>query len=424
MKNLAAFIIVVFSFFSYEINAQTTYLWSNGETTPSINVNPSVTTTYLVTITNNGVNYYDSLVITVNSNSVITGSNFVCINGTSQLSATYTPASSNPWSSSNTDVATVSDTGLVAGISSGTSTITYTNVDNCQVTKVITVTPQTTPTFNAIEPICSGVVIDALPNISTNGITGTWSPAINNNVTTTYSFTPDAGQCATTTTQTINITAPKVTSPISFVAPTTTVAALTNVTIGTQIWTSKNLDVSTYRDGTPIPQVTDPTQWENLTTGAWCYYDNNPANGEVYGKLYNWYAVAGIYDAASFNDTTLRKQFAPVGWHVPSDLEWTTLTTFLGGESVAGGMMKETSTELWNSPNQDANNSSGFSGIPGGYRRYDESFFFIGNYGFWWSSSEYDPAGAWFRHLYNNLGNAYRSNTYKAYGFSVRLIKD
>ena len=140
--------------------------------------------------------------------------------------------------------------------------------------------------------------------------------------------------------------------------------------------------------------------------------------------MYNWYAVAGIYDAASFNDTTLRKQFAPVGWHVPSDLEWTTLTTFLGGESVAGGMMKETSTELWNSPNQDANNSSGFSGIPGGYRRYDESFFFIGNYGFWWSSSEYDPAGAWFRHLYNNLGNAYRSNTYKAYGFSVRLIKD
>ncbi|WP_396170334.1 T9SS type A sorting domain-containing protein [Flavobacterium sp.] len=205
MKNLAAFIIVVFSFFSYEINAQTTYLWSNGETTPSINVNPSVTTTYLVTITNNGVNYYDSLVITVNSNSVITGSNFVCINGTSQLSATYTPASSNPWSSSNTDVATVSDTGLVAGISSGTSTITYTNVDNCQVTKVITVAPQTTPTFNAIESICSGVVIDALPNISTNGFTGNWSPEVNNLVTTEYTFTPDAGQCATTATQTITV---------------------------------------------------------------------------------------------------------------------------------------------------------------------------------------------------------------------------
>ena len=424
MKNLAAFIIVVFSFFSYEINAQTTYLWSNGETTPSINVNPSVTTTYLVTITNNGVNYYDSLVITVNSSSVITGSNFVCINGTSQLSATYTPASSNPWSSSNTDVATVSDTGLVAGISSGTSTITYTNVDNCQVTKVITVTPQTTPTFNAIEPICSGVVIDALPNISTNGITGTWSPAINNNVTTTYSFTPDAGQCATTTTQTINITAPKVTSPISFVAPTTTVAALPSVTIGTQIWTSKNLDVSTYRDGTPIPQVTDPTQWENLTTGAWCYYDNNPANGEVYGKLYNWYAVAGIYDAASLNDPTLRKQFAPIGWHVPTTIDWADLTTFLGGDNIAGGKMKSTGTSLWVSPNADATNSSYFTGLPGGFRYNYGTSAYIGYFGIWWSSSELDTSYAWNRGLLLDYGNSNSFSVNKTSGYSVRLIKD
>ena len=85
------------------------------------------------------------------------------------------------------------------------------------------------------------------------------------------------------------------------------------VTIGTQIWQSTNLDVTTYRDGTPIPQVTDPTQWANLTTGAWCYYNNDPANGTIYGKLYNWYAVAGIHDT---DPSTPNKILAPQGWHV------------------------------------------------------------------------------------------------------------
>jgi hypothetical protein len=115
------------------------------------------------------------------------------------------------------------------------------------------------------------------------------------------------------------------------------VAPLPNVTIGTQIWSSTNLDLTTYRDGTPIPQVTDPTQWTNLTTGAWCYYNNDPANGAIYGKLYNWYAVVGIHD----NDpNTPNKILAPTGWHVPTDTEWTTLTTFLGGESIAGGKIQ------------------------------------------------------------------------------------
>ena len=288
----------------------------------------------------------------------------------------------------------------------------------------VIISPQVTPTFTQIASTCSGSNLTALPVTSNNGITGTWSPAINNNVTTTYSFTPDAGQCATTTTQTINITAPKVTSPISFVAPTTTVAALTNVTIGTQIWTSKNLDVSTYRDGTPIPQVTDPTQWENLTTGAWCYYDNNPANGEVYGKLYNWYAVAGIYD----NDpNTPNKTLAPTGWHVGSDNEWNTLSAFLGGESVASGKMKVTGTEFWASPNSDATNSSGFSGLPGGYRFNQGPFNFINEFGIWWSSSETSTTDAWGRSLnYGGSGNdnAGSGSANKAFGGSVRLIKD
>jgi hypothetical protein len=107
------------------------------------------------------------------------------------------------------------------------------------------------------------------------------------------------------------------------------VTPLPNVTIGTQVWSSTNLDVTTYRDGTPIPQVTNYLQWTNLTTGAWRYYNDDPANGSIYGKLYNWYAVAGIHDTASLNDPSLRKQLAPQGWHIPTDEEWTILTDFL-----------------------------------------------------------------------------------------------
>ena len=208
-------------------------------------------------------------------------------------------------------------------------------------------------------------------------------------------------------------------------ALTLTVAALPSVTIGTQIWTSKNLDVATYRDGTPIPQVTDPTQWANLTTGAWCYYNNDPANGEVYGKLYNWYAVAGIYDAASLNDPTLRKQLAPIGWHVPSDAEWTVVTDFLGGESIAGEKMKETGTNHWTSPNTGTTNTSGFTGLPGGYYfNYSSQFSNILDFGYWWSSSELGTNFAWYHNLYYNFGNAYRSNGNKTFGLSVRLLKD
>lgn len=201
------------------------------------------------------------------------------------------------------------------------------------------------------------------------------------------------------------------------------VAPLPNVTIGTQIWSSTNLDVNTYRDGTPIPQVTDPTQWANLTTGAWCYYNNDPANGAIYGKLYNWYAVVGIYDTASLNDPSLRKQFAPTGWHVPSDSEWSTLTSFLGGESVAGGKMKETGTTHWN-PNIAATNESGFTGLPGGVRNSFGWFEGIFANGTWWSFSENDATNAWYRSIDRNYGNAVRSYSNKIPGFSVRCIKD
>jgi uncharacterized protein (TIGR02145 family) len=116
------------------------------------------------------------------------------------------------------------------------------------------------------------------------------------------------------------------------------------VKICNSTWMKSNLMVSKYRNGDVIPQVSDPTQWANLTTGAWCYYTNDTANGPIYGKLYNWYAVIDS------------RGLAPIGWHVPSDLEFTTLSNCLGGEPIAGGKMK--ATNLWDSPNTGANNSS------------------------------------------------------------------
>ena len=192
-------------------------------------------------------------------------------------------------------------------------------------------------------------------------------------------------------------------------------------TISTQVWATKNLDVATYRDGTPIPQVTDRTAWANLTTGAWCYYENTTANGTTYGKLYNWYAVAGIHDN---NANTPNKILAPTGWHVPKDTEWTTLTTFLGGESVAGGKMKLTGTSLWTTPNTAATNESGFTGLPGGCRYNDGTFDDIGRNGGWWSSSEKDVTYAWGGYLNYNNGNARIGDASKTDGFSVRCLRD
>jgi uncharacterized protein (TIGR02145 family) len=208
------------------------------------------------------------------------------------------------------------------------------------------------------------------------------------------------------------------------------VTPLPNVTIGTQIWSSTNLDVTTYRDGTPIPQVTDPSQWGNLTTGAWCYYNNDPANGAIYGKLYNWYAVAGIHDT---DPNTPNKILAPTGWHIPSDSEWSTLINYLdpnanGGSTtpnIAGGAIKESGTIHWASPNAGATNSSGFSGLPGGYRTASGGGFIDITYrSNWWSSTEFDSSIAWRRNVDYDFANVGRSNIYMTFGFSVRCIKN
>ena len=187
------------------------------------------------------------------------------------------------------------------------------------------------------------------------------------------------------------------------------------VTIGEQVWMQKNLNVCKYRNGDDIPQVQDPAAWVELTTGAWCYYENNTANGPIYGKLYNGFAV---------NDP---RGLAPLGYHVPSDDEWTTLVTFLGGVSVAGGEMK--ATTLWNTPNTGATNSSGFTGLPGGGRTNFVYGVFsdVGNNGFWWSSSNYlniNVPSSYIRNLNFNTADAYGGGKYLLNGLSVRCLKD
>lgn len=182
--------------------------------------------------------------------------------------------------------------------------------------------------------------------------------------------------------------------------------------IGNKIWMNENLNVNNYRDGTTIPQVIDDTEWSNLTTGAWCWYNNNSANGDVYGKLYNWYAVADS------------RGLCPTGWHVPTDAEWTLLETTLGGN--AGGKLKAAGTSLWTTPNTGATNSSGFAGLPGSFRSYMGTFNNLGNMGFWWSATEVAnyPSDAYYRYLGNNTGTLIRNNYGKSYGFAVRCIKD
>jgi uncharacterized protein (TIGR02145 family) len=202
------------------------------------------------------------------------------------------------------------------------------------------------------------------------------------------------------------------------------ISLLESIKIGKQEWTKKNLSVRTYSDGTPIPEVSNPTQWKNLTTGAWCFYDNDPKNGSVYGILYNWYAVAGIYDVESLANPALRKKLAPSGWHIPSDAEWTHLIDCLGGELVAGGKMKSIGTSLWGSPNIAATNESGFKGLPAGYRDFRGIFGTIGGYGSWWSSSEDDETGAWGKSLNFVSRNALKTLGNKKEGYSVRCIKD
>ncbi len=185
------------------------------------------------------------------------------------------------------------------------------------------------------------------------------------------------------------------------------------VKIGNQIWMAENLKTTKYNDGTPIPNVTDNTTWAGLTTGAYCWYNNDATTYKIpYGALYNWYAVN-------------TNKLAPVGWHVATDADWTILTNFLGGLNVAGGKLKETSTNHWLNPNAGATNETGFAALPGGDRYSSISFRLIGQYGQWWTSTEYaaqTQQTAYLREIFNTDAGMSKSGGDKAVGLSIRCL--
>ena len=191
------------------------------------------------------------------------------------------------------------------------------------------------------------------------------------------------------------------------------VSFLGSVRVGKQEWQAENLNVDRFRNGDLIPEVRTKEEWEAaLMRGepAWCYNDNDPENGKIYGKLYNWYAV---------NDSL---GLAPEGWHIPTDGEWTILTDYLGGEEVAGGKMKTTGMAYWESPNEGATNESGFSALPGGYRDSRGSFYGFRCNAFFWSATVCDFHRAWNRNLYIN--GMFRDGYYIGCGLSVRCLRD
>ena len=179
---------------------------------------------------------------------------------------------------------------------------------------------------------------------------------------------------------------------------------------GLQIWMAENLKTAKYNDGSNIPYVTSSGVWSGLNTPAYCWYNNDPGNKNVYGALYNWYAVNS-------------NKLCPSGWHTPDDGEWTALSNSLGGELAAGEKLKETGTSHWKSMNP-ATNESGFSARPGGYRYRDGGFDSMSILGYWWTSSEESPTFAWYRRLYHYWVTIQRYSDYKVIGFSVRCLKD
>jgi uncharacterized protein (TIGR02145 family) len=188
--------------------------------------------------------------------------------------------------------------------------------------------------------------------------------------------------------------------------------AKAQITIGTQTWASKNLDVSTFKNGDAITEAKSAAEWTAAAEQrkpAWCYYNNDKTNAAKYGKLYNWFAVSDP------------RGLAPAGWHIPTDAEWITLTGNLGGENAAGAQMKSSSG--WSS--NAGNNSSGFEGLPGGCRSLKGVFADQGTVGYWWSASKAGPYSAWYRNLSSaNTVVTRAGNGFMKGAFSVRCLQD
>ncbi len=196
------------------------------------------------------------------------------------------------------------------------------------------------------------------------------------------------------------------------------------VKIGNQVWMAENLRETLYRDRTAVHMVQDSLEWTVLLTGAYCQYHDDEKNAGLYGFLYNWHAV------------THSANLAPPGWRMPSDLDWKELEIFLGMERAetdrqswrgaiakSGGKMKAEGAELWQQPNDEASNSSGFTALPGGYRNEKGQFRNLRRSALFWSRTQQKDEYAWSRYLNYRTAGISRNMHDKRCGFSVRLVK-
>ncbi len=184
------------------------------------------------------------------------------------------------------------------------------------------------------------------------------------------------------------------------------------VTIGSQDWLVENLKVTQYNNGDPVSYVPDNTEWDNMSTGAYCDYNNDDANSAIYGRLYNWFAASD------------GRNLAPEGWHVSTDAEWTDLANHLGGEAVAGGKLKETGFTHWLEPNSEATNETGFSGLPGGGRTWGGIYEYINGGGTWWTSSSDNGTDGWIRYLDHGAFDVWRYVDPVVFGRSIRCVRN
>lgn len=195
------------------------------------------------------------------------------------------------------------------------------------------------------------------------------------------------------------------------------------VTIGNQVWMAENLKYLPSVVGPGTGSQTTPYYYVNGYNGTDVNAAKATTNYSTYGVLYNWPAAMAGATSSQANPSGVQG-VCPTGWHVPSDAEWTVLTDYLGGEGVAGGKLKETGTTHWTSPNTGATNETGFTALPGGTRYPNGSFSIVGDYGYWWSATEYNASSAWGRFVYYDLSNVFRDRYFKEVGISVRCVRD
>lgn len=183
------------------------------------------------------------------------------------------------------------------------------------------------------------------------------------------------------------------------------------IRMGKQFWLGTNLKTTKFNDGSSIPLVTEDSKWRYLDSPSYCWLNNDENNKEIYGALYNWYAV----------DT---KKLCPKGWHVPSNTDWNLLTAFLGSADFAGARLKEKGGEHWKGTLMDSSDEFGFTALPAGFRNSAGIFpSFANSYTVWWSSTKYGKDGC-NRGLYFSNNILYQSHENCRSGFSVRCIKD